>query len=127
MIAPSWFWTKNLAGSDLLAGSCLLAAFHIRLPAIAKIAITTSRPISSGRLPWSNLCWRSRTIPATSVPMATIHDSAAKMRRRLAADSWPCVARHSLVTSTSSAGLSSDMFSIPHIDQLCATIEANAA
>ena len=113
MIAPSWFWKKNLAVSALLAGSCLLAAFHIRLPAIAKTAITTSRPISSGRLPWSNLCWRSMTIPAISVPMATIQASAAKMRRRVAADFWPCVARHSLVTSTSSAGLLSDMFRSP--------------
>ena len=40
MIAPSWFWKKNRARSDSRAGSCLLAAFHIRLPAIAKTAIT---------------------------------------------------------------------------------------
>ena len=51
MIAPSWFWKKNRAGSDWRAGSCLLAAFHIRFPPIANMAITTSRPISSGRLP----------------------------------------------------------------------------
>ena len=38
-------------GSDLLAGSCLLAAFHIRLPAIAKIAIPTRMPIRSARFP----------------------------------------------------------------------------
>ena len=50
MIAPSWFWKKNLALSDLRAGSCLLAAFHIRLPAIAKIAIPTRMPISSGKV-----------------------------------------------------------------------------
>src|SRR4051794_27688709 len=41
----------------------------------------------------------------------------AKRRRRLAAASWPCVARHSFVTSTSAAGLlSSDMFRTPKID-----------
>ena len=39
MIAPSWFWKKNLNVSDARAGSCLLAAFHSKLPAIAKIAI----------------------------------------------------------------------------------------
>ena len=49
-IAPSWFWKKNLAVSDCLAGSCLLAAFHSRLPAIAKTAITTRMPISSGEV-----------------------------------------------------------------------------
>src|SRR3954469_24964739 len=36
--------------------------------------------------------------------MATSHEMAAKMRSRVAADFWPCVARHSLVTSTSSPG-----------------------
>ena len=86
MIAPSWFWKKNRAVSDSRAGSCLLAAFHIRLPAIAKMAITTSNPISSGRLPWSNLCWRSMTTPAISVAMAIAQAIAAKMRRRVAAD-----------------------------------------
>src|SRR4051812_12512627 len=45
--------------------------------------------------------------------MATIHARAAKMRRRLAADVWPWVARHSLVTSTSAGGLLSDMFRSP--------------
>ena len=49
-IAPSWFWKKNLARSDSRAGSCLLAAFHIRLPAIAKTAITTRMPISSAEV-----------------------------------------------------------------------------
>ena len=38
-------------GSALLAGSCLLAAFHSRLPAIANTAMPTRMPISSGRLP----------------------------------------------------------------------------
>jgi len=57
-------------------------------------------------------------MPATSVPIATIHESAAKRRRRLAADSWPCVARHYLVTSTGSAGSLSGMLNplstLPH-------------
>src|SRR4051812_10209365 len=113
MIAPNWFWKKNLAVSDSRAGSCLLAAFHNRLPPIAKTAITTSRPIRSGRLPWSNLWLRSMTMPAISVPIATIHDSTANRRRRLAADAWPWVARHSLVTSTCSDGLLSDMLWFP--------------
>src|SRR4051812_44427022 len=52
-------------------------------------------------------------MPAISVPMATIQESAAKRRRRVADDFWPWVARHSLVTSTSASGLSSDMFRSP--------------
>src|SRR6476661_616763 len=46
--------------------------------------------------------------------MATIHESAAKRRRRVAADFWACVACQSLVTSA--AGLLSVMTRFPDID-----------
>src|SRR6185437_16204801 len=120
MIAPSWFCTKNLNASALLAGSCRLAAFHSRLPAIAKIAIPTRMPISSPRLPWSKVCLYSNTIPATSPAMATIHASTANRRRRPAADCWPCVARHAWVTSVS--GLLSDMFTPSRVDAAASSI-----
>ena len=86
MIAPSWFWKKNLPRSDSRAGSYLFAAFHVRLPAIAKIAIPTRMPISSPRLPWSNLCLSSRTTPTSSPAIAIAHAIAANIRRRVAAD-----------------------------------------
>ena len=111
-IAPSWFWKKNFALSDSRAGSRRLAAFHIRLPAIANTAIPTRIPISSGRFPWSNLCFRSETTPTISPQIAMTHATAAKIRSRVAVDFCSCVARHSLVTSTGS-GLSSAMFRSP--------------
>ena len=53
MIAPSWFWKKNRAVSEARAGSFRLAAFHNRLPAIAKTAMPIRIPSSSGWPPWS--------------------------------------------------------------------------
>src|SRR5205807_1356606 len=58
-------------------------------------------------------CWRRRTMPAISAPIATTQQSAAKRRSRVAAECWPCVARQSLVTSTSGPGWSLDMFGPP--------------
>src|SRR5437764_7707739 len=52
-------------------------------------------------------------MPAISAPIATTQQSAAKRRSRVAAECWPCVARQSLVTSTSGPGWSLDMFGPP--------------
>ena len=101
IIAPSWFWTKNLNGSDRVAGSWRFDFFQRMLPAIAKTAMTTKRPIRRTKPPLSNVFFLSATIAAISVAMATNQEPPAIRRSFFALDFWSLLACHAWVTSIS--------------------------
>ena len=78
MIAPSWFWTKNLNLSFVEAGSRRFAFFQSSDPATASARSTTMKTISHTILTGGRF---KRTIAPTSAAMAITQSNAATRRR----------------------------------------------
>ena len=78
IIAPNWFWIKNLTLSFSEAGSNLFDFFHNSEPITAKIKSAAIRTMSHVVLTGAFL---SSRIAPISKPIATIHDRMAMMRK----------------------------------------------
>ena len=107
--------------SDLRAGSCLLAAFHIRLPAIAKTAITDQNADQQRQVAVIELVLAKQDDPGDFAadgddPRDRGENAKARGGGLLAVRRTPFLGDVDLC-----GGLLSDMLRIPHIDSAGAT------